>query len=58
VLAGTSDIAISGNSFSGLTTKALTLEGEPSKRVLFSGNVLTNVESEHSKLDNASANLQ
>jgi hypothetical protein len=58
VLAGTSDIAISGNSFSGLSTKALTLEGEPSKRVLFSGNVLTDVESEHSKVDSASSNLQ
>lgn len=58
VLAGTSDIAISGNSFSGLTTKAVTLEGEPSKRVLFSNNVLTEVTSEHSKLDRSSSNLE
>ena len=58
VLAGTSDIAISGNSFSGLTTKALTLEGEPSKRVLFSNNVLTDVESEHARLEKAGSNLE
>src|SRR5262245_27920957 len=43
VLAGTSDIAISGNSFSGLTTKALSLEGDPSKRILFSNNALMEV---------------
>ena len=55
VLAGTSDIAISGNLFSGLSTKALTLEGEPSKRVLFSGNVLTDVASDHSRLEQGSA---
>jgi copper-binding protein NosD len=42
VLDGTSDIAISGNSFAGLTTKALAVEGEPS-RILFSNNVLTEV---------------
>jgi len=53
VLAGTSDITISGNSFAGLTTKALTLEGEPSKRVLFTNNLLTDVASEHDKLDRA-----
>jgi nitrous oxidase accessory protein NosD len=58
VLAGTSDIAISGNSFSGLTTKALTLEGEPSKRVLFSNNVLTEVESEHGKVERTGSNLE
>jgi len=50
VLNGTSDIAISGNMFSGLTSKAITLEGEPSKRILFSNNVLTAVTSDHSKL--------
>ena len=50
VLAGTSDIAISGNVFSGLTTKALSLESEPSKRILFSNNVLTEVASDHGKL--------
>lgn len=43
VLNGTSDIAISGNVFSGLTTKAVTLEGAPYRRVLFSDNVLTDI---------------
>jgi len=58
VLAGASDIAVSGNVFSGLSTKALTLEGEPSKRVLFSNNVLTDVTGDHSKLENAGGNLE
>jgi hypothetical protein len=59
VLAGTSDIAISGNVFSGLTAKALTLQGEPSKRVLFSSNVLTEVQSDHPQLEKpASGNLE
>lgn len=58
VLSGTSDIAISGNSFSGLTTKALTLEGEPSQRVLFANNVLTEVASDHQKLGAAASNNQ
>jgi hypothetical protein len=58
VLAGTSDIAVSGNIFSGLSTKAITLEGEPSKRVLISNNVLTDVTSDHSKVEKASGNLE
>jgi len=59
VLSGTSDIAISGNSFAGLSTKALTLEGQP-KRVLFSNNVLTDVQSDHRQLGagGASGNLE
>lgn len=44
VLEGTSDIAISGNTFSDLKTDALTLTGAPSRRVLFANNVLTNVQ--------------
>jgi hypothetical protein len=58
VLAGTSDIAISGNIFSGLSTKALSWEGEPSKRVLFSNNVLTDVISDHAKSQQTSGNLE
>jgi nitrous oxidase accessory protein NosD len=58
VLAGTSDINICGNSFSGLTTKAIALEGETSKRVLFTNNVLTDVQSEHAKLETAKVNLE
>jgi nitrous oxidase accessory protein NosD len=49
-LSGTSDINISGNTFAGLTTKALALEGEPSRRVAFVGNLLAGVESDHAKL--------
>jgi hypothetical protein len=44
-LSGTSDIAITGNAFSGLQTKAVTLDGATSRRVVFTGNVLTDVES-------------
>jgi hypothetical protein len=45
VLEGTSDVAISGNLFSGLKTDALTLEGATSRRVLFGNNVLSSVKS-------------
>jgi Periplasmic copper-binding protein (NosD) len=58
VLAGTSDIAISGNIFSGLSTKAIALEGEPSKRVLVSNNVLTEVTSDHGKREQTTGNLE
>ena len=54
ILCGTSDVAICGNVFSGVRPKALALEGEPSKRVVFANNVLTDVESEHTKLDDSS----
>ena len=50
VLDGTSDIAISGNLFSGVTTKALAVEGDPSRRVLFSNNVLTDTAGDQAKL--------
>jgi hypothetical protein len=47
VLAGTSDIAITGNVFSGLTTKAVALAGDQRPaRVLFTNNVLAEVESD------------
>lgn len=58
VLSGTSDIAVSGNIFSGLSTKAIALEGEPSKRVLVSNNVLTDVSSDHGKVEKATGNLE
>ncbi|MHC4394075.1 MAG: right-handed parallel beta-helix repeat-containing protein [Planctomycetota bacterium] len=54
VLNGTSDITVVGNMFSGVRPKALTIEGQSSKRVLFTDNVLTDVESEHTKLDTSS----
>jgi hypothetical protein len=50
VLDGTTDIVVSGNIFSGVIPKALTLKGDPSRRVLFSNNVLTNTAGEQSKL--------
>jgi hypothetical protein len=58
VLAGTSDIAVSGNIFSGLSTKAVSLEGEPSQRVLFSNNVLTEVTGDQKNFEVASGNLE
>jgi hypothetical protein len=49
-LEGTSDIAIAGNLFSGVGPKAVALKGEASRRILFAGNVLTHVASEHAQL--------
>ena len=49
-LAGTSEIAVVGNLFSSVRPKALTLKGAESKRVNFSGNVLTDVNSDQKKL--------
>lgn len=46
VLESTRDIAVSGNLFSSLTTKAVELRGEPSHEVLFTGNVLVDVETD------------
>ncbi len=50
VLRGTSDVVLSGNLFAGVGPKAIGVEGEPSRRVLVSGNVLTEVESDHARL--------
>ena len=55
VLKGTSDIALSGNVFSGLTSKAVTLDKPESSRVLFSGNVLTETASDHGELPKSAA---
>jgi hypothetical protein len=49
-LTGTSDVVISGNLFAGVEPKAIGVEGAPSRRVLVSGNVLTDVESDHARL--------
>jgi len=54
VLNGTSNIAVSGNLFSGLRPKALTVEGLPSKHVLFSDNVLVDSPGDQKKLDASS----
>ncbi|MBW7990587.1 MAG: hypothetical protein FVQ84_11315 [Planctomycetes bacterium] len=50
VLEGTSDVTVVGNLFSSVRPKALTIKGQPSKRVLFSDNVLVDVDSEHWRL--------
>ena len=46
-LDGTSDVAIAGNTFTSVRPKALGLGDSASNRVLFSSNVLTDVESDH-----------
>jgi len=51
VLNGTSGIAVTGNLFSGLRPKALSLEGQTSKRVLFTDNVFVDTASDHKKLE-------
>jgi hypothetical protein len=51
VLNGTSGIAVTGNLFSSLRPKALTLEGAVSRHVLFSDNVLVDTTGEHKKLE-------
>jgi hypothetical protein len=53
VLEATSSIGISGNVFSSTTTKAVELKG-PSDGVVFGNNVLTDVESDHTKLRGSS----
>jgi parallel beta-helix repeat protein len=40
VLGSTSEVAIVGNSFAGLTTKIITQEGAPAQQVLFNANVV------------------
>lgn len=49
VLEGTSDVAIIGNTFSGVP-KAVELREPPSQRVLFSNNVLIDAPSDHAQL--------
>ena len=51
VLNGTSGIAVAGNLFSGLRPKALAVEGQPSKHVLFSDNVLVDTVGDDKKLE-------
>ena len=55
-LRSTSNIAISGNVFSSLQTKAVTVSDSLPKSVLFSNNVLVDVESEHSALSGQQSN--
>lgn len=50
ILAGTSDVTVSGNLFSGVGPKAITVEGDGTRRVVFTDNVLTEVKSDHTQL--------
>ena len=49
-LDGASDVVISGNIFASVRQKAVELKDVPSRRVVFQGNVLTDVESDHARL--------
>ena len=51
VLNGTSGIAVSSNLFSGLRPKAISVEGEPSKHILFTDNLVIDGISDHKKLE-------
>ena len=51
VLNGTSGVAVTGNLFSGLRPRALTVKGRPSRHVLFADNVLVDTAGEHQKLE-------
>ena len=50
ILEGTTDVAVVGNVFSSVRPKALEAQGDQSKRVNFSQNVLTDVQSDHAEL--------
>ena len=50
VLEATSDVAISGNVFAGVKPKAIEMRGAASRRAAVTGNVLTDVESDHAGL--------
>jgi len=51
VLNGTSGVAVTGNLFSGLRPRALSLEGAASKHILFSDNVLVDTTGDQEKLE-------
>jgi hypothetical protein len=53
VFEGTTDICVVGNLISSVRPKALSLKGEPSERVNFSGNVITDAESDQENLKNS-----
>lgn len=53
VLEGTNDVAVVGNVFSSVRPKALSTEGDPSRRVNFSQNVLTDAQSDHGQLQDS-----
>jgi hypothetical protein len=53
VLEGTADIAVTGNVFSSVAPKALEVRGTPSRRVLFTDNVLRDVQSDAGRCENS-----
>ncbi len=53
VFEGTTDICVVGNLISSVRPKALTLKGKPSERINFSGNVITDAQSDQDKLKNS-----
>jgi len=53
VFDGATDISVVGNLFSSVRPKALVLKGKPSERVNFSGNVITDAQSDHRHLKNS-----
>jgi hypothetical protein len=53
VLKGTTDICLVGNLISSVRPKAFELKGEPSERVNFSGNVITDAASDQENLNNS-----
>jgi hypothetical protein len=53
VFEGTTDICVVGNLISSVRPKALELRGEPSERVNFSGNVITDAPSDQEDLKNS-----
>ena len=53
VFEGTTDICVVGNLISSVRPKALELKGEPSERVNFSGNVITDAQSDQENLKNS-----
>ena len=52
-LSSTREIVISGNLFAGLRPKGLAVEGEPSRDILFSNNVLVDTPSGHELLQDS-----
>jgi len=52
-LEGAGDVAVVGNLFASLAPKAVTVEGPPSVRVLFSNNVLRDTESDADRLEHS-----
>jgi len=53
VLEGTSGVAVTGNLFSGLRPKALTVEGRASKHVLFTDNVFVDTNGDQGRLESS-----